>query len=120
MHTDDTLRLMDSVTQALGDAIRAFQADTCPAFHTKELRREAEGRQRREVRTRSQRGGEGPTAPVQPRKQKTFNLRTYKLHALGDYTASIRLYGTTDSYSTQPVRIYFSTSASNGLTLVPG
>lgn len=43
--------------------------------------------------------------PRQPKKKKSFNLRTYKLHALGDYVASIRRFGTTDSYSTEPVSI---------------
>ena len=37
------------------------------------------------------------------RQPKTLNLNTYKLHALGDYTTTIRKYGTTDSYSTEPV-----------------
>lgn len=45
--------------------------------------------------------------PVQPsnarRRPKTFNLSTYKLHSLGDYVDTIRKYGTTDSYSTEPV-----------------
>lgn len=36
-------------------------------------------------------------------KAKFLNLSTYKLHALGDYMQTIRLYGTTDSYSTQTV-----------------
>lgn len=35
---------------------------------------------------------------------KYFNLLTYKLHALGDYVQTVRLFGTTDSYSTQIVR----------------
>lgn len=40
-----------------------------------------------------------------PRLQKkTMNLNTYKVHALGDYVETIRQYGTTDSYSTEPVR----------------
>lgn len=49
-------------------------------------------------------------APVDPqsskagRRPKTFNLNTYKLHSLGDYVNTIRKYGTTDSYSTEPVR----------------
>jgi len=30
---------------------------------------------------------------------RLLNLQTYKLHALGDYAAHIRMYGTTDSYS---------------------
>ena len=37
------------------------------------------------------------------RRLKDFSLNTYKVHALGDYTATIRRYGTTDSYSTEPV-----------------
>ena len=32
-----------------------------------------------------------------------FNLSTYKLHALGDYTDTIHQQATTDSYSTQMV-----------------
>ncbi|KAJ3530549.1 hypothetical protein NMY22_g8529 [Coprinellus aureogranulatus] len=35
------------------------------------------------------------------RKAKTLNLKTYKWHALGDVVSTIRLFGTTDSYSTQ-------------------
>jgi hypothetical protein len=37
------------------------------------------------------------------RRRKTFNLSTYKLHSHGDYVATIKRYGTTDSYSTEPV-----------------
>jgi hypothetical protein len=40
-----------------------------------------------------------------PKKAKTLNLFVYKIHALGDYAATIRLFGTTDSYSTQIVSI---------------
>ncbi|KAJ7617570.1 hypothetical protein B0H17DRAFT_965353, partial [Mycena rosella] len=36
-----------------------------------------------------------------PSKGKFLNLLTYKFHALGDYSSTIRLFGTTDSYSTQ-------------------
>jgi len=35
------------------------------------------------------------------------NLQTYKLHALADYPSQIRMYGTTDSYSTQAVHPAF-------------
>jgi hypothetical protein len=36
-------------------------------------------------------------------KVKLLNLLTYKFHALGDYVQTIKLFGTTDSYSTQVV-----------------
>jgi hypothetical protein len=36
-------------------------------------------------------------------KTKSFNFGTYKFYALGDYVTSICYFGTTDSYSTEPV-----------------
>jgi hypothetical protein len=44
--------------------------------------------------------------PRQPRRKRSFNLNTYKMHALGDYVTSIHRFGTTDSYSTEPVSLY--------------
>lgn len=46
---------------------------------------------------------EAASAPQYSRKPRDFNLNTYKLHSLGDYTDTIRQYGSTDSYSTQLV-----------------
>jgi len=40
---------------------------------------------------------------VRGRRLKTLNLNTYKFHSLGDYSASIRKYGTSDSYTTELV-----------------
>lgn len=51
--------------------------------------------------------------PAKPRKLKTFSLLTYKLHALGDYVRTIRWFGTSDSYSTQPVRYTISLDSIN-------
>lgn len=53
---------------------------------------------------------EDPAADSGPRtnarRLKHFNLNTYKTHALGDYATTIRRYGTTDSYSTEPVNSF--------------
>jgi hypothetical protein len=46
-----------------------------------------------------------PSAPALKKKKKILNLNTYKYHSLGDYIRFIRLFGPTDSYSTQLVRI---------------
>jgi hypothetical protein len=43
--------------------------------------------------------------PKLPAKIKILNICTYKLHALGDYVRTIRLFGTTDLYSTQIVSV---------------
>ena len=107
MHTDDTLGLMESITETLGNHLRAFTNKTCPAFSTKELRREAAARTRRQDKVTLRKYGNLSSrqndSQTPTRKVKTLNLQTYKLHALGDYPEQIRMYGTTDSYSTQPV-----------------
>jgi hypothetical protein len=78
-----------------------FRDFTCAAFATAELPKEKAARERRAAREGSSLGD--PKAGVSGRKAKKFNLNTYKYHAMGDYVQSIRLFGTTDSFSTQIV-----------------
>ena len=80
LHTDSTLNLLESVTREFGRLIRQFCDKTSDKFDMVELPREAG----------AHKGG----------AKKKLNLNTYKFHALGDYVATIRLFGTTDSYST--------------------
>ena len=107
MHTDDMLKLMESVTIALGNHLRAFTTETCTAFTTKELRRETEAQIRCQGHKSLQKHGKSSSqqnnAQATAQKVRTLNLQTYKLHALGDYMEQIRTYGTVDSYSTQTV-----------------
>jgi hypothetical protein len=171
MHNGLSLEVMDTVTASLGKQLRDFCTKTCPAFDTKELRREYDARVRREAKQAapkkatdpSQKGDGTPThtnlsqmdstaiqqttnspnsavprsnneglsnsdatlhsaaanqqsvnearhvtsaatsARATKRNHKTFNLETYALHSLGDYPNTIRQFGTTDSYSTEPV-----------------
>ena len=97
MHTEATLVRLEKVTTDLGHLMRVFQDKTCSKFNTTELAREVEARNRHNARKKSK------TAPNQSRKVKTLNLLTYKFHALGDYVRTIRMFGTTDSFSTQLV-----------------
>ena len=122
--------------------MRDFQEKLCPAFDTKELKRETAARERQQAKkaaapmnksipagattsnaadinaataephttqgalplTDSADGRKATQAKIPAgRRKKTFNLNTYKAHALGDYVETIRRYGTTDSYSTEPV-----------------
>ena len=98
MHTDPTLDILSHVTTSLGNSFRLFVGKTCAAFQTRELERERVARQRRQEKTAVQK--------VSSRKPKQLNLKTYKYHSLGDYVETIRRFGTTDSYSTQPVSIH--------------
>jgi len=145
MHNDLTLKIMDAVTVSLGDKLRTFSDKICPAFVTRELRREWDARMRRQTKKSStsrqvnvhnaqdMASQLSPTPKTVPasfatqqqqssgqinntlrapanaqssdtgRHLKSFNLSTYKLHSLGDYVATIKKYGTTDSYSTELV-----------------
>lgn len=96
MHSNRTLDILDHKTTVLGEHLRDFEKKVCSAFQTKELPREVAARRRR-----AKKGATGNSAS----KLRFFNLETYKFHALGDYVETIRRYGATDSYSTEPVSI---------------
>ena len=112
-HTDSTLSSFEAATTSLGFQIRKFANTTCPQFRTKETPREENARNRRDAAKKAKQAADaaasGAPPPAKKKKKasgerfKLFSLKTYKLHALGDYVRSIRLHGTTDSYSTQIV-----------------
>lgn len=84
LHTETTLGLLEAVTKEFGRLMRQFRDKTSDEFNTIELPHGANARKG---------GSHGP-------KKRTLNLNTYKFHALADYVVTIRLFGTTDSYST--------------------
>ncbi|KAF8872006.1 hypothetical protein BD779DRAFT_1613865 [Infundibulicybe gibba] len=106
MHTSATLSHLEALTTEFGRLMREFRDLTCAEFDTVELPSEASARVRRENRN-SPNSPATPAPPGHPdgarpvRKAKTLNLFTYKWHALGDYAQAIRLFGGTDSFSTQ-------------------
>lgn len=126
-HTDSTLEILTSSTNQLGLGLRAFKSKTCSNFETQELQREIAARGRRQSKgkaasikmnsggvsaetqgkkTSTRLKGKGAKTVVQghiARRRKSLNLKTYKNHSLDDYAMIIRRYGTTDSYSTEPV-----------------
>ena len=99
MHTDPTLEILDATTISLGQQFRVFVNTTCSAFNTRELNRKANARKWREAKKR----GKMNTTTTMTRRQKKFNLETYKYHSLGDYRATIEMFGTCDSYTTEVV-----------------
>lgn len=108
LHTDDTLKLLDLVSTAVGKELRDFEEKVCTSYKTTELPREANARRRRQTGKTS--GTTIPQASGSGPRTKSFNMSTYKAHALGDYAETIRTFGTTDSYSTEPVRLVHSGS----------
>jgi hypothetical protein len=116
LHTTTTLRYLKEATRSLGFILREFEKKTCFAFDTQELPREVNARTRHKAATSAGKSGKekekatsksakrtGKQKDSTTRHQKLFNLCTYKLSALGEYTWAILQYGTTEGYSTQTV-----------------
>ncbi|KAF9221244.1 hypothetical protein BS17DRAFT_810136 [Gyrodon lividus] len=86
-----------------------------------ELWREAESRKRCGAQKNSgPTSCSGPNLSIDSRHPKVLNLQTYKLHALADYTAQIRMYGATDSSSTQLGELEHHTSKGRDSLLLVG
>jgi hypothetical protein len=112
LHTEPTIQSLECSTTRLGTLLRRFQSVTCEAYVTRELPSEeaARGRWKAAAAAKQSIAGENgveelmATAAKPKANLRKFNLMTYKAHSLGDYAKFIRLYGTTDNYSTQVVR----------------
>lgn len=109
VHTTDTLAFFDKAVIALRKSIQKFAATTCEYYDTFELPQETSARGRRNARVavKKVKAQAQPTTTAQPavtleRKRRKLNLQTYKYHALGHYPDTIRAFGTTDNYTTQP------------------
>ncbi|KAG1853937.1 hypothetical protein DFJ58DRAFT_728071 [Suillus subalutaceus] len=90
---------LDSTFKKLSRQLQKFCKSTCAAFDTSELPKEKAARQRWLAKcvgynSASSASNGGP-------RVKKFNLNTYKFHAMGDYTQTIKFFGTTDSFTTQ-------------------
>ncbi|EJU06165.1 hypothetical protein DACRYDRAFT_44232 [Dacryopinax primogenitus] len=108
VHGTDTLELLDEVTTWLGDVMQRFQGETCvkysmPTPNDTSCDTNFQQSCNKESLQAGVSGalralGQAASVPT------TFSLRTPKWHFMGDYTACIRRLGTTDNFSTEPVR----------------
>ena len=107
MHTDQTLDIMDNQMTEMGAEFCAFSNKTCSAFDIQEL--PCESAARRCWKWKKTQVKETSTVPMNLADDldellpKKFSWQTYKYHALGDYVDTIHRYGTSDSFSTEPV-----------------
>jgi hypothetical protein len=104
MHTDATLKHLELLTKEFGLLMRQFRDITCRSFETVELpcKCTARNRQCQHDQTNTLNLNTGSMSSSQKPKKK-INLSTPKFHFLGDYVQNIRLFGCTDSFSTQVV-----------------
>ncbi|KAI0247483.1 hypothetical protein BJV78DRAFT_1133218 [Lactifluus subvellereus] len=113
IHTDLTLDHLEELTKEFGLLMRQFRDQSCSQFQTVELPQEVEARKRQQQPNANAMASNVSPTPAVPsststsRKLKTLNISTYKFHSLGDYVRMIRLFGGTDSFSTQLVRFFY-------------
>jgi len=105
------MRDLENSTTRLGELLRSFQSDVCPAYQTFDLPAEEAARVGRRAAAAKKKGevvdqgkGKQKAMGLESKKPRTFNLNTYKTHALGAYAKAIRLYGSPDNYNSQTVR----------------
>ncbi|KAG2046937.1 hypothetical protein BDR06DRAFT_1014331 [Suillus hirtellus] len=78
IHSESSLCFFEKTFKILSKQLRKFCDFTCAAFET-----------------------HGGSSEFKGPRIKKFNLSTYKFHAMGDYVRTIKLFGTTDSFTTQ-------------------
>jgi hypothetical protein len=106
MHTDASLAHLNSLTKEFGLLMRQFRDRTCSHFQTVELPCELTARNWQHQRAQDKTFSTHPSTlhtASSSRKGKTLNLLMPKFHFLGDYVQTIRMFGCTDSFSTQLV-----------------
>ena len=109
IHTDSMLAWLYESMKAFRKKIRCFQSHTCSFFDTRELPQEEAARNQHQKKKKVAMNlsplapAPSTATPSAGTRKKLFNLILIKLHALGDYVETIKTFGTTDSYSTQPV-----------------
>lgn len=107
LHTETTLRKFEKAMLEMCNLLRKFKKSVCPKYITKELPREINARGHCNALLASK--GKPSTPAGNPvARVVTFNLATYKLHAMPDYPNMIHLLGTTDNFTTQSVSSCFS------------
>ncbi|KAG1720617.1 hypothetical protein EDB19DRAFT_1646981 [Suillus lakei] len=107
LHTEDTLNFFNLATIVLGKSVCKFQRTTCAIYITMELPHEHATQGRWLAALAAKQGALAKSKGGLRPKVKKLNINTYKFHTLGDYPNTIRLRGTTDNYTMQPVSFYF-------------
>lgn len=87
-------------TREVGAALRLFAKKVCNAYKTNELPSEAAARLRRGANAAKKGKESAQNSNKSSKLERSFNLNTYKIYAMGHYVEDIQHFGTTDNYST--------------------
>lgn len=109
LHTTHTIASLRTQTKELGRLLRLYANKLCPKYSTKLLPGEAAAAHRHKAASaKTKKAASTSRKPKAPPKASvpkgsSFNLQTYKIHALGDYADHIEQFGPTNCFSTHQV-----------------
>lgn len=109
IHTTSMLRILEELMCSFGIRICHFANQISPQYDTRELPKEEAACICRHAKKQSSGGNANTTTGTtvfQRIKCKLLSLTIYKFHAMGDYVSQIKMFGMTDSYSTQTVGLF--------------
>jgi len=111
------MTFLEETFKKLSQKLHNFQHNTYAIFNTVELPKEKATHQ-----CKSAQCFKTTTILLESSRPrvKMFNLSTYKFHAMTDYARTIRLFGTTDSFTTQMVSTWYIIATHMKLTLARG
>ncbi len=98
MHTNMSLLVFEKWTSMLGTLMQKFKCNV-DSLDTHKIPKEQEARACQQINASKTKGTALKKKIVTAKLWKTFSLSMYKYHAMEDYPAMIRAFGTTDSYS---------------------
>lgn len=107
LHSESTVNFLKEMFKKLSQKLWKFRDFTCATFNAVELPKEKAACERKATQCSEKHGSIPESNGLRTKK---FNLGTYKFHVMGDYVRTIKLFGTTDSFTTQIVStVYFHT-----------
>jgi hypothetical protein len=108
IQTESTISFLKTQTREVGTALRLFAKKCCNAYKTNELPSEAAARLRRGANAAKKGKESAQNTNKGSKLERSFNLNTYKIYAMGHYVEDIQRFGTTDNYSTLIVCFKFA------------
>jgi hypothetical protein len=107
IHTETTVTILKVTMTNLGITVRCFEK-SCRDINTHKLPKEVVACMQQDAKASA--SGHKNKQVASGLKKKTLNLKTFKWHAIGHLPYFICHYSTSDSYSTQVVRLTNVTS----------
>ena len=100
IQTESTISFLKLQMHEVGASLRLFAKKVCSDYETNELPSEAAAHLQRKANAGKKGKETSQNTSKTSKLNRSFNLNTYKIYAMGHYVEDIQRFGTTDNYST--------------------